>query len=103
MNQIIGIPAVDWFGLLFLVVLATLAVRKSRSDSRQRLIPVIPFSSQGGELALRELEHAAPHLFQLRKVGIEFALNYEVRQSLMTVDNARAKKVFSLIDGQIIL
>jgi hypothetical protein len=104
MNNIVEIPgACDWYGLLFLVALAIIFVRKSRFESGKKLIPVIPFSAQSGELALSELENSAPHLFQLRKVGVEFSLSNEVRQSLLTVNDKRAKKVFSLIDGQVVL
>lgn len=88
------------FGLL--VAGAFFSVRKACAASSKTLRSVLPFSEASGKFALAELERAAPHLFELRKVGLEYSLPHDVRQGLSAVDEVRARRILNFIDGRVV-
>lgn len=53
------------------------------------------------EMALRELEAVAPHLFQLRKFGFFSKVPDELQQLVLAVDARRAQRVFDFINGTV--
>ncbi len=59
-----------------------------------------PVSNDVAEFVLTQMESAAPHIFHLRKVGLNVQLGPNLRQILSKANSGRAQRVFEFVDGQ---
>lgn len=93
--------------LLILVVVSLLAlviVDQSRRLAKGPQLSVSPgLSDEQLKGVLRDLEAAAPHLFQLRKVGFRLQVTDELRQRFKQIDAAQATRVLNFLDGNVTL
>jgi hypothetical protein len=84
-----------WIGILKIIR----GRRTAETDTDQ--LTSIPTSLQGAaaDFALGTLAAAAPHLFELRKVGLFMPISPSVRKALLAVDLRRAQRVLAIVDG----